>query len=163
MQKKITPLIKGLITGASMVLALLAIYYFNQTTNQNLQYVIYLIYGGGIAWTLISYSRSGSFTGKFSDLFGQGFRCFIIVILIIVLFIVVVNLLNPEFATESAKLYKEDLEKNPNLLPAERESQVANFKKQYILQLVYPAIFGYLIIGSVLTAAGSGIILLRRK
>ena len=160
---KFTPLIKGVITGLLMVLSLLAIYYFKQTTNQKLQYVIYLIYAGGISWTLISYYRSGSFTGKFGDLFAQGFRCFIIVILIIVIFIVVVNLLHPEFATETAGYYKEDLVKKGNLTPGEIETRVAEFKKQYIVQLVYPAIFGYLIIGSILTAAGAGIILIRRK
>ncbi len=83
---KLTPLIKGIITAAVMVITSLILYYSKIPADSGIHYAIYILYAAGIAWTLISYYRSASFTGKFADLFGQGFRCFIVVTLIMVAF-----------------------------------------------------------------------------
>ncbi|MGK2862331.1 MAG: DUF4199 family protein, partial [Chitinophagaceae bacterium] len=111
---------------------------------------------------LISYSRSPSFTGKFTDLFGQGFRCFIVVTLIMVSFTAIFSMMHPEFAEDSARYYKEDLLKEGNKLPAEIDEIIARVKKQYTTSLVSLTIFGYLILGTAITAAGSAL-LMRRK
>lgn len=159
---KFTPLIKGIITGIVMVIVTLALYYSKLPVESNLHYAIYVIYAMGIVWALISYSRSASFTGKFADLFGQGFRCFIVVTLIMVAYTAVFSMQHPEFAEEAAAYYKEDLIKEGNKTPSEIEKLVADVKKQYTTSLVSLTIFGYLITGTIITAAGSAL-LMRRK
>ena len=59
--------------------------------------------------------------------------------------------------------YKEQLVKEGNKTPAEIEEMVAKAKKQYTTGIVSLAIFGYLITGAVITAAGSALLLMRRK
>lgn len=158
---KLTPLVKGIITGIALV-ALTLVLYYSKADNSNLKYLIYIIYAIGIAWTLISYSRSASFTGKFVDSFGQGFRCFIIVTLIMVAFTAIFSMQHPEFAEESANYYKAELVNEGNKTPAEIEKLVAEAKKQYTTSVVSLTIFGYLITGAVITAVGS-VFLMRRK
>ena len=157
--KKFTPLIIGLITGVLMVILTLGLFYSKQPANTPLQFLAYPIYAGGIMWTLISYSRSADFTGKFSGLFGQGFRCFIMVTLIMVVFTGVFSMMHPEFAVEAATYYRESLLKDHNKTPAEIEELV---KKQYTTGVVSITIFRYLIIGALFTAAGSGILMKRK-
>lgn len=159
---KITPLVKGIITGASMVITTLIIYYTKLPAGSMLHYAVYILYAAGIAWTLISYSKSPAYTGKFADLFGQGFRCFIVVVLIIVAFTTIFSMLHPEFAEESAKYYREDLVKEGNKTVTEIDELVAKAKKQYTTAIVSLTIFGYLITGAIITAAGSAL-LMRRK
>ena len=159
---KFTPLVKGIITGAVMVITSLTLYYSNLPVGSKLHYIVYLLFATGIAWTLISYSRSASFTGKFADLFGQGFRCFIVIILIMVAFTAIFSMLHPEFAEESANYYREGLIKEGNKTSEQIDKLVADAKKQYTTGIVYFTIFGYLIIGTVITAAGSAL-LMRRK
>ena len=159
---KLTPLIKGIITGVMMVIVSLGLYYFKLPVESKLHYAIYLLYATGIVWTLIGYSRSASFTGKFADLFGQGFKCFIVVILMMVVFTAIFTMQHPEFAEEAATYYKEDLIKEGNKMPSEIEKLVADAKKQYTTGLVSLTIFGYLITGAIITAAGSAL-LMRRK
>jgi len=159
---KLTSLIKGIITGVVMVIVSLAFYYSKLTVESKLHYAVYILYAIGIVWTLISYSRSAPFTGKFADLFGQGFRCFIVVTLIMVAFTAIFSMQHPEFAEEVANYYKEDLIKEGNKTPSEIEKLVADAKKQYTTGLVSLAIFGYLITGTIITAAGSAL-LMRRK
>jgi hypothetical protein len=160
---KTTPLIKGIITGVLMVATSMLLIYTNQPSDSTLQYVSYALYAGGIAWTLIDYSRSETYTGKFGDIFGQGFRCFIVIVLIVVAFIAIYTSMHPEIAEEAAKLYKADLIKEGNKTPAEIETLVANVKKQFLTANIMLAIFGTLITGTIFTAAGAGLLLIRRK
>ena len=159
---KLTPLVKGIITGAIMVIASLILFYSNLPVESRVHYIVYLLFAAGIAWTLISYFRSASFTGKFADLFGQGFRCFIVIILIMAAFTAIFSMLHPEFAEEEAKYHREALIKERNTMPDQIDKLVSDAKKQYTTRAVYFTIFGYLMIGTVVTAAGSAL-LMRRK
>lgn len=145
-----------------MIAVILGIYYSGKNTDTKLQYLIYILYAAGITWTLLIYRQSSSFAGKFGEIFGQGFRCFIVVTLMMALFYGVFNYQHPEFAEETSKIYGEQLINDKQKTPSEIETEVATFKKQYTLKLVSGAIFGYLIIGAAVTAAASAL-LIRRK
>ena len=159
---RISPAIKGVITAALMIAVILGVYYSGKNTYAGIQYLVYIFYALGIAWTLIAYRRSGSFTGKFGTIFNQGFKCFIVVTLLMAIFYGVFNNLHPEFAEETAQVYKEQLVKENQKTAPEIETIISTFKKQYTLKLVSGAIFGYLIIGAGVTAVIS-ILSTRRK
>ncbi|MDP4265147.1 MAG: DUF4199 domain-containing protein [Bacteroidota bacterium] len=160
---KPTPLIKGAITGAVMAATSLLLIYTKQPPDTNLQYLVYVFYAAGIGWTLFDYSRSDNYSGKFWDIVGQAFRCFIVVSLIMVVFTGVYTAMHPEIAEEAAKLYKADLLKEGNKTPAEIETLVETAKKQFLTGNIMLTIFGTLISGSIFTLAGAGLLLMRRK
>lgn len=155
------PAMKGLITACLMIIISLITYYSNLPADSPFQFLIYAVYAIGMVWLLIAYSRSSIFTGKFGDSFNQGFRGFIVITLVMVLFTGLFSYTHPEFAEESSKYYREELVKDKNQLPADVDAAVAKYKKNYTLTLVYGSIIGYLIIGVVVTAAVS-IIIIRR-
>ena len=162
---KISPALKGLITAALMIGVILGIYYSGKDADPKLQYLVYALYALGIAWTLLVFRQSDSFTGKFGANFGQGFKCFIVVTLLMALFYGIFNYMHPEFAEESSVEFRKQLNEmviKKEKLPTDVEPEVATFKKQYTLKLVSGAIFGYLIIGAGATAVLSAL-LTRRK
>jgi Protein of unknown function (DUF4199) len=161
--KKITPLIKGTITATGMLALTLVLFYAKQPAGSGYQYFIYVIYAAGILWALIDYARSVDHAPKFTELFGQGFRCFIMVTLIMVTFTAIFTKMHPEFAEESSVYYKQDLVKDKNRTPAEIDKEVTEYKKQFTTRLVSLSIFGYLLTGVVFTAAGAGLLLIRRR
>lgn len=161
--KKFTPLAKGLFTAIAMILFSLCIYYFKLGRYRGIENFMYVLYAAGIIWTLIEHSKMAQFTGKFQELFSQGFRCFIIVTLIMIIFTALFSMTHPEMAEERAVIYKEYLIKEKKRQPAEIEKDVAAYKKHYTTQLVSTSIFGYLIIGAIFTLAGAGFIMLRRN
>lgn len=165
MSFSISPAMKGLVTGLVMISISLGVYYADLPASSPIQYLIYAAYGLGIIWTLIAYRRSAAFTGKFADLFGQGFRCFIVVILVMITFTFIFSKMHPEFAEESAKAYKEALlkEKNKDQTPAEIEETVSKYKSRYTTLVVFGSIFGYLIIGAGVTAAASALLTRRNN
>lgn len=163
MQIRLTPALKGVITGILMITVVLGVYYADRSDSQ-VQYIIYGIYAAGVIWSLFAFGRSVSYTATFGQYFAQGFRCFIVVTLMMVAFTFVFNKMHPEFAEESAEAYRQELIKNPpkDMLPSEIDKAVIQYKNSYNTVLVYGSIFGYLIIGAGVTAIISGLLLLRK-
>ncbi len=156
------PAIKGLIAAVIMIAIALVTYYSGMPANSPFQFLVYAVYALGVVWTVVAYSKTSLFTGKFGDSFNQGFRCFIVITLMMVLFTATFSSMHPEFAEESSKYYREELLKQKDTLPPDIEAAVARYKKNYTMTLVYGSIIGYLIIGAVVTAVSS-LIIIRRK
>ncbi len=162
MSIKLSPASKGLITAVAMIAGALLIDVSKEKVDPRLQYLIFLLYGLGIVWTLVAFSRSYSFTGKFSALFSQGFKCFIVVTLVMVLFTTVFIKMHPEFAEEEANYQRSELIKTKDYMPDQIDDMIAKGKKQYAIRYISASIFGYLIFGAIVTAATAAL-LTRRK
>ncbi|MEO5564529.1 MAG: hypothetical protein ABIR18_13870, partial [Chitinophagaceae bacterium] len=103
-------------------------------------------------------------TGKFSELFGQGFRCFMIVTLLMVVSSAIFVYTHPkEFVEPAALGYREALVKEKNTFPAKIDAEVAKYRKQFLTRYISGSSFGYLFSGAIFTATAAGLIVLRRK
>ena len=153
---------KGLITGLLMIVLSLVFYYSGQPFDSPTQYLIYIIYAAGIIWTVYDYSKSVGNTNKFSAFFLQAFKCFIVITLLMVVFTFVFNKLHPEFKEEMVKAYNEDMTKKGNTTPAEMLKNIERAKDYYLTMLISGAIFGYLLIGAVISIAAS-LLFMKRK
>lgn len=162
MLTQFTPLRIGLITGTLMLLHALTLYFNNAPMNTPLQYIAYVLYAAGIFFSVLRYSLSPERTGKFGDMFSQGFRTFIVVTLIMVAFTGIFSSMHPEIASQVSEEYRKDLIIKKEKTPAEIDNEVATFKKQYTVRLISASIFGYLFLGSVATAMFT-LILNKRK
>lgn len=158
---KLSPLIKGIITAIVMICISFTSFY-SLSENSPLHYIVYAIYASGIIWTLIAYRNTTAWSGDFGNNFSVGFKCFIVTTLLMVLYTFVFNKIHPEFAENAARLFKEQQLFENNKLPDEIDADTARYKNGYATAVVYGSIFGYLIIGAVVTAVGS-LILTRRK
>lgn len=160
---KLSPLFKGIITAILMMTVSLITYY-SLPAESPLHYLVFGIYAAGIVWTLITYKNSPVYSGKFGESFNNGFKCFIVATFLMVLYTFTFNKMHPEFAENSARLYKEQQQnqKDNSKTPVEIEQETARYKKGYAMAVVYGSIFGYLIIGAAVTAAASAL-LTRRK
>ena len=153
---------KGFLTGMLMVGLSLIFFYSNLPFESPVQYVIYIVYAGGIVWSILEFAKTANPSAKFGDYFLQGFKCFIVVTLLMVLFTFIFNKMHPEFKEEVAKAFREDMIKKGDKTPAEMDNNVEKMKDFYIAVLLAGAIFSYLIIGAVVTAAVS-LVVKRRK
>ena len=140
----------------------LGIFYSGQPFDSPLQYLIYIVYAGGIVWTIYEFSKSEGNTNKFGAFFLQAFKCFIVITLLMVVFTFVFNKLHPEFKEDMVKAYTDELVKKGNSTPAEILKNIESAKDYYLTMLISGAIFGYLMIGAVITAATS-LMFIKRK
>ncbi len=161
-----TPLVKGLITGTVMIVVNLLLVYYNMAESKAAQILFYALYAGGIAWTLIAYYNSPNYEPAFGSIFGQGFRCFIIITLMAVIFTAVYTMTHPELAEKTAENYRTEMQKQgskSSKTPVQIEEDVKKIKDGYVTFNIYTAVFGSLIPGVIFTAAGAGLLLLRKR
>ena len=159
---KLTPLIKGIIAGALMVALSIILQLTGRSNSSAAQNLFYVLYGGAIAWTLLDYKRSENYKATFGSIFAQGFRCFIIITLITVIFAGLNANMHPEEKAKALTSYAEDLKKEGNRNEAEIKKMVEGADKQFVTGQIYLAIFGTLITGALFTAAGAGLLLMRK-
>ncbi len=157
MKQKLSAGLIGLITGILMIVFVLTVYTVKLKEDSPFHFFLYIIYAAGIVWAIVRNNRKNEGPITFWNAFTPGFRAFIITILVLVAFTIIFNKLHPEFITESAALYKEMLVKQKGKTPVEIEEMVDGFKNGYLTMLVYRSIFGYLIIGAIVTAITAAI------
>lgn len=160
---QLTATIKGLITGIAMILVSVIIYYIKGNFENKLQYITYSIYVSGIVWTLITFSKLPGHSNKFGAYFSQAFKCFIVVTLLMVVFTAVFLLTQPQLKEEMAVIYKTELVKNGNYTLPEIAERVKLAKKSFFPSLVMGAVFGYLVIGAMVTAITAGFLIQKNK
>jgi hypothetical protein len=161
MQTRLSPAIKGLITALVMIGVTLYINKLKDSFGAEIEYVVYAFYAAGILWTLYSHIKKSSAAPGFAELFGQGFRSFIVITLVMVAFTIVYLKAHPEIAEHESVLTKEYYLKQGDRTLPEIEELAGKAKKQYNVTFVSISIFRYLLIGAVLSAAGSA--LLRKR
>ena len=158
MKRPLSPALKGLITGLAMIGFAFLLYYLKTPGDSPLQYIAYAIYAGGILWTLLDFRKSTEFTGKFGQLFGQGFRCFIVVTLIMVVFTATFL----KLTEEGSQHYREYLLKNEkSKMPDQIEADVKQYRSQFNTQMTFSSIYGNLIVGAIITAGLSALFMRR--
>ncbi|HPH32614.1 MAG TPA: DUF4199 domain-containing protein [Chitinophagaceae bacterium] len=157
MKLKLSPALIGLITGIVMIVIVMVTYSARLSEESPLQYLVFIAYAAGIVWAILFYTRSDLYSGGFWNAFNPGLRCFVTVILLMVAFTIIFNKMHPEFTTESAALYRDMLVKGKGKTPAQMDEMVDGFKSGYLTMLVYRSIFGYLIIGALVTAITAAI------
>lgn len=129
----------------------------NPTTAQLLVYGFYAL----STWFLLFFNRSES--QAFKDFFQIGFRHFILVTLLMALFSYIFIQLHPNLIEDSAKQLRLAIQASNNRTPAEIERDVKLFIEGYPTAMVSRTIFGYLVVGSLVTVISSFLLTLQKK
>ena len=153
-------LMGSLLTGLLMACISWLGFNFNYWTPTTTQLVVYLLFALSIFFTLW-FRRDTSTT--FGDYFQIGFRHFTLITLLMALFTYLFATTHPALREQAVQAAKELLLKDQNKTPAEIEQDVKLYKEGYITALVSRSIFGYLMIGALVTALSSFLLTVQKK
>lgn len=146
-----------------MVAVGLMLHFSKVAETSPLQYISYFIYGLGIVWAVTAFVKETG-SGKFGDLFVEGFKCFLAVTLVMAVYTIIFYKSNSQFIKERGELTRKELLKTEkNRTPDEIDQMVENGIKYFIPMATSLTVFQYLIIGAVVTAATAGTLSLRKK
>ncbi len=154
---------KGLVTGIVMILISIGIYFYKGNFENKLQYITYFTYIAGILWTLKTYKQSGDEIKTFKNYFTQGFKCFIVITFMMVVFTWIFLKSNPALKEEMANAYRLELLKSGNKTTQEIDTMVMNAKQYFTTMLTSMAIFGYLLIGALVTVIAAAFLSQQKK
>lgn len=161
--KNISARNKGVITGAVMVIISIGIYIVKKGFDNALQYITYSTYVAGILWTIITLKKETGNTATFKQYFAEGFKCFIVVTLIMVLFTLGFLLLHPEMKEEMVAMMRTELVKLKDITPLDIENKIESAKKAFVPSLLIGAVFGYLVIGALISVIAAGFLSSQNK
>jgi hypothetical protein len=154
----------GLITGLVLIgLSLFLYYILKLPVNEKDQYVLYSVYIAGITWSLVSFKRTSTEDKSFKSYCSIGFKTFIVVAFLMVLYTFFFFMFNTAYrdagiAENSALLLKEG-----NHTAVEIESNAKQLKQIFMPVMVGITTFKYLILGSLITAIGSGFLSRKKR
>lgn len=145
----------GIVTGLTMILTSLLLFYMLQSQSSQWQMIVYGIYAAGILWGQHQYSKKKEVPHTFKNLFAEGFKVFMPVTLMMVLYTWIFLKINTELIEQMAEGYRNQLLLSGNRTPDQIETEVIQSKDKYATFFTSLAIFGYLIAGAIATLAGA--------
>jgi hypothetical protein len=155
--KELKPLHIGLITAALMIAAsLIAFYVLRLPVESNFQFLVYSIFTAGVLWAVFAYHKSDATGKKFKDYFSAGFKAFVVIALLMAVFAFVFFSCNTGFRDAKIAENTKMIVAQGNHLPKEIEENERQLRKLFMPIMVSSAMFRYLIIGALVTAAGAG-------
>lgn len=157
MLQPINPTKKGLVTGLLMILVSLFFFYvLKMPVNQKEQYVLFLVYIAGIAWSLLAYKKSTTEEKNFKSYFSAGFKTFIVATLLMVLYTFIFFKFNTAYREAGIAENNAMLLKEGNHTPAEIESNANQLRQIFMPVMIGITTFKYLILGALATAVAAG-------
>ena len=155
--KQFSPTQKGLLTGTLMIFAsLFSLYILKNPVESYFRYIIYAIYCVGIVWSLMSYSKSATNKKSIANYFSIAFKTFVVAILLIVTFTYIYFSFNVEFRDKGIAENSRLLRLEGNHLPREIDEYAIQSKKMFLTGIISVYIFGYLIMGVVVSLITAG-------
>jgi len=155
-QNVTTTTTKGLIIGLILVVLGLIIYFLKLDINGPVKWVGYVVFIGGIIWSVISYGKQINYNSTFGNYFAHGFKVSALVTAILIIYVVIFNLLFPEFkemAMEQSR--KAMIEKN---VPQEQMQKGLEITKKFFMVFVVGGtLFIYILVGAISALIGAAV------
>lgn len=163
--QQIKPVNVGLITGLTMVCALLfSFYVLKNPVESNFQFAVYILFSLGIVFSLFIFSKKkeGMHAG-FKDYFSTGFKTFVVVVFIMAVFTFIFFSFNTSFRDNKIAENTKLIIAQGNHLPNEIAGNEKKLRQMFLPIMVSSAVFRYLIIGAIVTAVAGGFFSQQKK
>jgi hypothetical protein len=155
-QNVISTTTKGLVIGLILVVLGLVIYFLKIDINGPIKWIGYIVFIGGIIWSVTSYGKQINYNSTFGNYFAHGFKVSALVTAILIIYIVVFNLLFPDFkemAIEQSR--KAMIEKN---IPQDQMQKALDITQKFFMVFVVGGtLVVYLIVGAISSLVGAAI------
>ncbi len=147
---------KGLVIGLVLVVLGLLIYFLKIDINGPVKWIGYIVFIGGIIWSVNSYGKQINYNSTFGNYFAHGFKVSALVTAILIIYLVIFNLLFPDFkeiAIEQSR--KAMIEKK---IPEDQMQKALDITgKFFMVFVVGGTLVVYLIVGAISSLVGSAI------
>lgn len=158
MEQTITPTsTKGIVIGLILIILALATYFMDIKVNGPVQYAGYIIFIGGIIWSVMSYGKQISYNSSFGNYFAHGFKVTAMVTAIMIIYFIIFIMLFPEFKETAMEEAKKSMSTQDNL-NEEQIAQVLEMTRKFFgVSLVGGTLIVYLLFGSLAALIGAAV------
>lgn len=147
---------KGLTIGLILVVLGLVIYFLKIDINGPVKWVGYVVFIGGIIWSVNSYGKQINYNSTFGNYFAHGFKVSALVTAVLIVYIVIFNLLFPDFKEMAIDQSRKAMVEQK--VPQEQMQQGLEItKKFFMVFIVGGTLVIYLIVGAISSLVGAAV------
>jgi hypothetical protein len=148
---------KGVVIGLILIVLAIATYFADIRPDGPVQWIGYVIFIGGIIWSVYSYGKQINYNATFGIYFAHGFKVAALVTAIMIIYIVIFIILFPDFKERAIDQARAAMHKK-NKMTEEQITQALEWtRKFFMVFLVGGTLIGYLIFGSLASLVGAAI------
>ena len=147
---------KGLIIGLVLVVLGLAIYFANIDINGPVKWLGYVVFIGGVIWSVYSYGKQVDYNSTFGNYFAHGFKVAAFVTAILIIYVVIFNALFPDFKEMAIDQARKAMTQK-NMTPDQIEQGLAMTRKFFLVFVIGGTLVGYLLFGALAALVGAAI------
>lgn len=156
-EKKITTTTtKGLIIGLILVVLGLVIYFTKIDINGPSRWLGYVVFIGGIIWSVNSYGKEVDYNSTFGNYFAHGFKVAAFVTAILIIYMVIFNALFPDFKEMALNEAKKAMAKK-NMTPEQISQGIEMTRKFFMVFVIGGTLVGYLLFGALASLVGAAV------
>jgi len=158
MEQTVTPTTtKGIVIGLILIIFALATYLLDLKVNGPVQWIGYVIFIGGIIWSVMSYGKQINYNGTFGNYFAHGFKVAALVTALMIIYIIIFVLLFPEFKEKAIDEAKRSMQQKNNLNDEQINAGLEMTRKFFMVFLVGGTLLGYLFFGAIAALIGAAV------
>lgn len=148
---------KGIVISLILIIIALVTYFLNMNTNSALQYVSYLIFIGGIIWSVNMYGKQIDHNSTFGNYFAHGFKVAALVTAIMIIYVVIFLYLFPDVKEKAMEMTRTKMESKGQMTQDQINTALGFTQKFFMVFVIGGTLVGYLIFGAIASLIGAGI------
>jgi uncharacterized membrane protein YdbT with pleckstrin-like domain len=138
-----------------IITSLICFYILEMPDNGSSQYIIFFVFISGLLLGLFQYRQLNQDAG-FKQLFGEGFKIFVVIAFFMVIYSWIFYKYNPQILEEAIKFNEELIIKQGNKTMPEIEENTKKLRQIFIPMMLAFNTIKYLLMGTLVTVVASG-------
>jgi hypothetical protein len=157
-QKTMSAPIKGLIISLVLIVFGLVVHFAGLGQVKSLQLIQYIILGGGLIWSCISYAKENNGNVTFGNTFAHGFKVTAAVTAIIAVYtFLAVKFIMPEMVDYAIDEARKEMTKAATMSSEQIEQAISMTRKFFLPFAIAGVIVGFLVLGVIFSLIGAAV------
>lgn len=159
MQPKVTsPAIKGIFISLILIVLSMVIYFAGQSQNKAIQWIQSALFGIGIIWACISFSKQMNGNITFGNAFAHGFKTSAATTAILLTYLFLfLKFIAPSFIDQTLEISRQQMEAQGKLTPDQIDQALTMTKKFFVPFAIGGGLIMYALLGALFSLIGAAI------
>ena len=148
---------KGIVISLILIVLALASYFLDLKPNGPLQWIGYLVFIGGIIWSVMSYGKQINHNATFGNYFAHGFKVSAMITAIMIIYMIIFIMVFPDFKEKAMEEAKKSMQSKNNLTSEQINAGLEMTRKFFNVFLIGGTLVFYLLFGALASLVGAAI------
>lgn len=158
MEQTVTPTTtKGILIALVLIILALTTYFLDIKPNGPLQWIGYVVFVGGIIWSVMSFGKQVNYNATFGNYFVHGFKVAALVTALMIIFLIILVFVFPDFKEKAIEQSKKAMQEKDNLTEEQINAGLEMTRKFFMVFLVGGTLLLYMFFGAIAALIGAAV------